>query len=131
MVLLKVLLMIALSVNDAYAATAIATCESGDTENFGTYDWSARSATSDGGAFQFNDATWKWLVGEGRGDTASPLQQAVTFRRLYDGGAGLQHWSASAHCWSRWIDTHGKPVNQAHFNAFVRKYTSTVQEGAH
>lgn len=38
-------------------AAAIVACESGDGLNYGTYSMHARSATQDGGLFQFNDAT--------------------------------------------------------------------------
>lgn len=132
MALIKLLLALSLTPMDAYAATAIATCESGDTVNFGTYDWKARSVTQDGGAFQFNDATWAWLVGDGRGDTASPYTQISTFVRLYNGGLGLVHWAPSKPCWSQWITSDGKAINQAHYYAFVREYMqSYTSNGAH
>jgi hypothetical protein len=117
---------------NAYAAVAIATCESGNTIDFGTYDWTARSVTNDGGAFQFNDATWNWLVGTGSGDTATPLLQVKTFQRLYLHGTGIVHWSASQQCWSQWLNQYGQPVNQAHYRAFVTEYLShALFKGAH
>lgn len=122
MELIKLLFLMGLSVNDAYAATAIATCESGDTVTFGTYDWTARSATNDGGAFQFNDATWEWLVGYGRGDTVTPVRQVAAFDLLYRSGQGITHWSASRPCWSKWIDNEGRAVNPEHYNEFSLRY---------
>ena len=44
-------------------AVAVAACESGDTVTLGTYEVHARSATNDGGIWQFNDATYTWLNG--------------------------------------------------------------------
>jgi hypothetical protein len=122
MTLLLALILLAVSPHDAYAAVAIATCESGDTVTFGTYDWRARSATADGGAFQFNDSTWRYIVGDGRADYAAPLAQTDAFVVLFEHGDGLQHWSASGACWSKWIDTAGNPVDRTHYSAFVRAY---------
>ena len=107
---------------DAYAATAIATCESGDTVTFGSHVWTARSHTNDGGAYQFNDATWEWIVGEGRGDTASPSIQTGAFLELYDSGRGIGHWSASERCWRKWLTAEGLPTDNAHYSAFVGIY---------
>lgn len=107
----------------AYAAVAIATCESGDTVTFGSYDWRARSITDDGGAFQFNDATWKLAVGEGRGDTAHPATQTLAFVSWYNDGRGIHHWRYSKRCWAKWIDAQGKPTDTRHYDAFVGIYS--------
>jgi len=125
---MSILLALALlftSPQTAYAAVAIATCESGNTVTFGTYEWTARNTqTHDGGAYQFNDATWSWIVGQGQGHTASPLTQTDAFITLYSDGRGIQHWSASQTCWGKWIDSRGYPVSQRHYDAFVVQYTS-------
>lgn len=85
-------------------AMAVASCESGDGWNYGTYDFTARSVTDDGGAWQFNDATALWLTGQDHAETWSPAMQYATFVRLWDDGAGWRHWTASKPCWGRWLD---------------------------
>ena len=84
-------------------AAAIVSCESGDGHNYGTYSRHARSATQDGGLFQFNDATYEWLQGRTHADTDTPANQYDAFRRLWRGGAGWKHWRASKPCWSQWM----------------------------
>lgn len=129
MTLLLALVLLFTTPHDAYAATAIATCESGNTITFGTYQWTARNKrTFDGGAYQFNDATWQWLVGDGRGDTAAPLVQTSAFVMLYRHGDGLVHWASSQSCWSKWIDANGNPVDEQHYSAFVRIYLELSAE---
>ena len=128
MTLLLALALLLTSPHDAYAAVAIATCESGDTVTFGSYVWTARNRTHDGGAFQFNDATWKWVVGQGQGHTSSPLVQTDAFVWLFDHGSGISHWSSSQHCWSQWIDDHGDPIDKSHYDAFVRIYLSELEQ---
>lgn len=84
-------------------AMAIATCESGDAYNYGTYDFTARSATMDGGAWQFNDRTYEWLVGRSHAEEDTPQAQYNAFIRLWNNGKGWRHWSASKPCWDKWI----------------------------
>jgi hypothetical protein len=84
-------------------AAAIVSCESGDGLNYGTYSMHARSATSDGGLFQFNDATYKALVGRTHADTDDPATQYAAFLRLWNDGAGWKHWRSSKACWSQWM----------------------------
>ena len=93
-------------------AAAIVACESGDGLNYGTYSRHARSATNDGGLFQFNDATYEWLEGRTHADTDAPATQYAAFLRLWDDGAGWKHWRASRPCWSQWmrIDDNGRAV---------------------
>jgi len=93
-------------------AAAIVACESGDGLNYGTYSRHARSATNDGGLFQFNDATYEWLEGRTHADTDAPATQYAAFLRLWDDGAGWKHWKASKACWSQWmrIDDNGRAV---------------------
>ncbi|CAB4179123.1 hypothetical protein UFOVP1188_34 [uncultured Caudovirales phage] len=97
------------------AAVAIASCESGDGLNWGMMDWGARSPTDDGGAFQFNDATYQWLAGHAHAETDSPPAQYRQFIRLWDDGAGWRHWAASKPCWGQWlyIDDAGRAVFDA------------------
>jgi hypothetical protein len=108
----------------AYTATAVATCESGNTVSFGTHSWHARSDTADGGAFQFNDATWELLGKSGTADQASPTNQIHTFIAFWDRGNGSRHWSASAHCWAKWITPTGAPIDTAHYQQFAESYIS-------
>ena len=122
MTLILAMLLLFVNPHTAYAATAIASCESGDTVTFGSYVWTARSYTADGGAWQFNDSTWDWIVGTGRGDTASPLVQTNAFVRLFNGGDGIAHWASSQGCWSKWLDASGNPIDRQHYNAFVEQY---------
>lgn len=63
-------------------AMAVASCESGDGWNYGTYDFTARSLTDDGGAWQFNDATALWLTGQDHAETWSPAMQYANLVRL-------------------------------------------------
>lgn len=113
----------------AYAAVAIASCESGDTVTFGSFMWTARNdRTHDGGAFQFNDVTWDWIVGTGQGNTASPLVQTKAFIVLFDYGNGISHWSSSKPCWSKWLDDTGQPINQKHYDEFVSTYLKQQKE---
>ena len=84
-------------------AAAIVSCESGDGHNYGTYARQARSATQDGGLFQFNDVTYEWLQGRTHADTDTSANQYDAFRRLWRGGAGWKHWRASQPCWSQWM----------------------------
>jgi hypothetical protein len=93
-------------------AAAIVACESGDGHNYGTYSIHARSATNDGGLFQFNDKTYMWLEGRTHADTDEPATQYAVFRRLWNDGKGWKHWKASQPCWSQWmrIDDEGRAV---------------------
>lgn len=93
-------------------AMAIATCESGNTVDFGTYSFTARSKTKDGGAWQFNDKTYKWLNGYTNAELDTPQNQYDTFVYLWAGGKGWRHWKASQPCWRQWltIDDTGKSV---------------------
>lgn len=84
-------------------AAAIVACESGDGLTYGTYTRHARSATADGGLFQFNDATYKWLAGRTHADTDTPEAQYAAFLRLWDDGRGWKHWRSSQPCWSQWL----------------------------
>lgn len=84
-------------------AMAVATCESGDAVNYGTYSFTARSKTKDGGAWQFNDKTYKWLNGYTNAENDTPQNQYSTFVRLWDNGNGWRHWNSSKPCWSEWI----------------------------
>lgn len=86
-----------------HEAAAIVACESGDGEHFGTYSLRARSKTKDGGLFQFNDKTYKWLTGKTHADVDSPDQQYAAFKQLWNDGRGWKHWTASQKCWSKWI----------------------------
>ena len=93
-------------------AMAIATCESGDTINYGTYSFTARSKTKDGGAWQFNDKTYNWLNGYTNAELDTPRNQYDTFVYLWADGKGWRHWKASQPCWSQWmtIDNTSKAV---------------------
>jgi len=93
-------------------AVAVASCESGDTVTFGSYDVHARSATDDGGIWQFNDATYVWLNGYDHAELDTPQNQYDTFVYLWDDGAGWRHWASSKRCWTKWlrIDSTGKAV---------------------
>lgn len=122
MSILIALLMALATPSEAYAAVAVATCESGDTVNYGTYDWKARSVTDDGGAFQFNDATWEWLTKSKNAETASPSLQVSQFIKLWENGRGASHWSSSEACWSQWLDDTGQPINRNHYDTFVWLY---------
>lgn len=106
----------------AYSATAVATCESGNTVTFGTHSWRARSDTADGGTFQFNDATWQYLGYSYTADRAYPGTQINAFIALWNDGRGSQHWSASQHCWESWISSDGMPVDANHYNVFAQQY---------
>lgn len=84
---------------------AITSCESGDGYHFGTISWDAVSETNDTGAFQFNDKTWRWL--SGRTDRAIDAPHSVQlemFYKLWNDGYGHKHWSASQHCWGKWLE---------------------------
>lgn len=93
-------------------AAAIVACESGDGHNYGTYSIHARSATNDGGLFQFNDKTYMWLEGRTNAETDEPATQYAVFRRLWNDGKGWKHWKASQPCWSQWmrIDDDGRAL---------------------
>lgn len=93
-------------------AMAIASCESGDGWNYGTYSFIARSATNDGGMWQFNDATYEWLTGRTNAERDHVATQHDTFVRLWNDGYGWRHWTSSKQCWSRWlvIDEKGRAV---------------------
>lgn len=93
-------------------AAAIVSCESGDGLTFGTYSMRSRSATHDGGLWQFNDATYEWLTGRTHADTDAPAAQYAAFLRLWQGGAGWKHWKSSQACWSQWltVNDEGKAV---------------------
>ena len=84
-------------------AVAVATCESGNTVDLGTYSMTARSHTRDGGAWQFNDATYVWLNGYANAELDTPRNQYDTFVYLWDDGAGWRHWAASKPCWTQWL----------------------------
>jgi len=92
-------------------AAAIVSCESGDGFNYGTYSLYARSETSDGGLFQFNDATYMWLMGSDHAQRDTFENQYSAFRRLWNGGKGWKHWKSSQSCWSQWLEVEdGKAV---------------------
>jgi hypothetical protein len=91
-------------------AAAIVACESGDGLNYGTYTRSARSATQDGGLFQFNDATYEWLQGRTHADTDTPANQYDAFQRLWNDGKGWKHWKSSKPCWSQWMTVNADGV---------------------
>jgi hypothetical protein len=84
-------------------AAAIVSCESGDGHNYGTYSLYARSRTNDGGLFQFNDATYMWLMGSDHAQRDTFENQYSAFRRLWNGGKGWKHWKSSQSCWSQWL----------------------------
>lgn len=84
-------------------AVAIAACESGDTVTYGSYELHARSATNDGGIWQFNDATYVWLNGYANAELDTPQNQYDTFVYLWDDGAGWRHWRSSKACWDKWL----------------------------
>jgi len=94
------------------AAVAIATCESGDTVTFGSYALHARSATNDGGIWQFNDSTYMWLNGYDHAEQDTPRNQYDTFVYLWNDGHGWRHWASSKSCWQQWlyIDANDKAV---------------------
>ena len=93
-------------------AMAIATCESGNTVTLGSYELHARSATHDGGIWQFNDKTYTWLNGYDHAELDSPGNQYDTFVYLWNNGRGWRHWSSSKACWQQWlyIDADDKAV---------------------
>lgn len=127
--LLAILILAGLSSSEAYVATAVATCESGNAVTFGTHSWTARSATNDGGAYQFNDATWKMLDAPTRqANYATPAVQTQYFLQLWNNGKGSSHWSASKKCWQKWISTDGYPTNQFHYNDFEYEYQQITEE---
>lgn len=90
-------------------ALAVATCESGDTVNYGTLEWGTRSnqqnsdGTFDYGAFQFNENTYQWLTGRSNAAVDSPAVQYEQFERLWRNGKGWKHWKSSQSCWSQWL----------------------------
>jgi hypothetical protein len=97
-------------------ALAIISCESGDGYNYGTYSRYARSATNDGGLFQFNDGTYLGLTGRDYAEYDTPANQYAAFRELWNQGKGWQHWKSSQACWSQWmrIDDEGVAVWKNH-----------------
>lgn len=87
-------------------ASYIAMCESGDTVTLYSHSWTARSATFDGGAFQFNDKTWAWVMPNASvqyANQATPREQYTAFLKLWNGGYGYRHWSASQSCWGKYF----------------------------
>lgn len=116
------LAMLGISPGIAYNAIAVATCESGNTVTFGTHSWRARSDTADGGAFQFNDATWKLLGYAHTADRAHPGTQINAFITLWNDGRGSRNWSASQRCWQSWITQDGVPVDTNHYDVFAQQY---------
>ena len=85
-------------------AVAVATCESGNRVDLGTYAMTARNTTThDGGAWQFNDNTYLWLNGYTHAELDTPKNQYDTFEYLWDNGAGWRHWRASKECWDKWL----------------------------
>lgn len=91
-------------------AAAIVACESGDGMTYGTYSLSARSATNDGGLWQFNDGTYVVLTGRDHAEIDTPANQYAAFRQLWNQGKGWQHWKASQKCWSQWLEIDSKGV---------------------
>jgi len=89
-------------------AAAIIACESGDGLHYGTYTRWARSATNDGGLFQFNDATYIWLAGTTHAELDTPDNQYRAFRQLWNNGKGWQHWKSSQACWSQWLQVNNE-----------------------
>ncbi len=86
-------------------AMAIASCESGDGYNFGTYQFDARNeVTGDGGMWQFNDATYVWLTGKDHAERDHVATQHAVFVRLWDNGNGWRRWRSSQPWWSQWLD---------------------------
>lgn len=109
-------------------AMAVAACESGDTVTLGTGAWDAYNdnvdGSTDGGAWQINDY-WVWSTddlwviapfAQSLGMTgkeflrqwpsplaAPPEIQYAMFEYLWNDGAGAWHWSASRHCWAKWV----------------------------
>ena len=120
--LLALLIMMRLDPSTAYAALAVAACESGDTITYGSYDSDARSATSDGGAFQFNDATWYWMTNQEdfTADQAPLYYQILMFDRLWAHGQGSDHWSASRACWTQWLSADGTPLYTSHYGMYLQ-----------
>lgn len=84
-------------------AAAIVSCESGDGFTYGTYSLYARSKTNDGGLFQFNDATYMWLMGSDHAQRDTFENQYSAFLRLWNDGKGWKHWKSSQSCWSQWL----------------------------
>jgi hypothetical protein len=91
-------------------AAAIVACESGDGLNYGTYSLTARSATNDGGLWQFNDGTYMLLTGRDHAEFDTPANQYATFRQLWANGKGWKHWKASQGCWSQWLEVDNEGV---------------------
>ena len=104
--------------NVSREALAVATCESGNTVDYGTLGWGIRSnkqnsdGTFDYGAFQFNENTYQWLTGRTNAAVDAPVVQYEQFERLWNGGKGWKHWKSSQSCWSQWltINDEGKAV---------------------
>lgn len=85
-------------------AAAIIACESGDTQNIGTYKISAKNRNSSAsGLFQFIDGTYEGLTGRTSARTDTPENQYAAFLKLWDDGYGWTHWSPSKPCWSQWL----------------------------
>jgi hypothetical protein len=93
-------------------AAAVVSCESGDGVNYGTYSLYARSATNDGGLWQFNDDTYMLLTGRDHAEYDTPGNQYASFRQLWNQGKGWKHWKASQACWQQWlaINSEGQAV---------------------
>jgi hypothetical protein len=85
------------------AAVAVATCESGNRVDLGSFSMTARSHTRDGGIWQFNDATYTWLNGYDHAELDTPQNQYDTFVYLWNDGAGWRHWAPSKPCWTKWM----------------------------
>lgn len=127
--LLVILALAGLSTPEAYVATAVATCESGNTITFGTHSWTARSETNDGGAFQFNDATWQMLdAPTTQANDALPIIQTKYFKMLWNNGYGSSNWKASSRCWAKWISTDGIAHDDIHYQWFSRQYSKVIDE---
>ncbi len=82
---------------------AIISCESGDGHNYMTFDTHARSATNDGGLYQFNDKTYEILTGKTNAENDTYDNQQQSFVKLWNNGRGWRHWKASQPCWSQWL----------------------------
>jgi hypothetical protein len=117
------------SITISRESAAVATCESGDTENLGSIDWRNVNVNVDGtvdaGAWQFNDY-WVWnpndrwaiipVANNVYGITSAqfmrmyptPLDapasvQYEMFKSLWNDGYGWRHWASSQPCWSQWM----------------------------
>lgn len=85
-------------------AAAIVSCESGDGYHYGTYSLHSRSETNDGGLFQFNDSTYRWLMNRENAELDTYANQYQAFVTLWADGSGWRHWRSSQACWSQWLE---------------------------